>query len=247
MESSSIRRDYWRNRVKEADWSLDFRRDGVIAVLASLAALVVAHGKDAWENAWIPLLSAIIAITIYESCRFVWRFVVTVPLRTHLAGLEVIASVERERDQARDEIERIENESGWIVDAKLPLTAYGEKYVRADLVLLIINKSKTEPALFEFTFGVSVDNNGTKKSVQFFEDHGHDLYQTGDTISSLAHVPPKGHIFGHLLFVATAGPSGEPPMRQGDPFIATLVITDRISGKEIKVIPTGQKVVLRSF
>jgi hypothetical protein len=233
---------YWRERWRAAGWSLDFRRDCVIAVLVGIASWWLAHGLNSWENVWIPLLGAFIGVALYEVTGFTWRFLVTAPRTMYL-------EVERQRDEARGEAKQlIEASSDWIIDAQLPVTAWGETYIQVDIVLLLINRSRTDAALLEFAFGVSERMaDGTSKSFQFFEDHSNNSYEPDSRISSLSPVPPQGYIYGHLLFTLPSAPGHPPAFGQGESVTPTLVISDRVSGKERKVVPTGQKIVCRDF
>jgi hypothetical protein len=120
--SAAARRAYWRDRRKQADWSLDAQRDVKIAVLAAPLALWLAWGKNIWENVWIPTLSIIGAVLLFECIRYVWRFVVTGPREAHFESLKTIARLEKERDTA--------SEAEGARNATQEAIADGERYMR---------------------------------------------------------------------------------------------------------------------
>lgn len=97
---------YWRERTRQAGWSLSASRDLKVAVITFLVSLWLTGLRNFWSNVWIPFVSAFVAILIYETCRFAWRFVVTVPMDSHFEHLSNIEALEKRFDARVENLER---------------------------------------------------------------------------------------------------------------------------------------------
>jgi hypothetical protein len=93
---------YERERRRIAVSEADFRRDAFILVLTVAVAYYFTRGNNAWENVWLPLLSGIGGVAIFEVLRFAYRYVWTAPQGIHADQLTATARAERAWSQERD-------------------------------------------------------------------------------------------------------------------------------------------------
>ena len=61
---------YWRERRRRSDWSLDYWRDTMIALIAGPIAWAMTDYRELWGNVGVPLAAALASIAIYETGRF---------------------------------------------------------------------------------------------------------------------------------------------------------------------------------
>src|SRR5258706_11386890 len=69
---------YWTERRQRADWSIDWGRDSVIAIIAAVLMRMMWH-QNLWEDIWLPLLAFLGAVFIFEVVPFLLRFLISVP------------------------------------------------------------------------------------------------------------------------------------------------------------------------
>jgi ABC-type Fe3+-hydroxamate transport system, periplasmic component len=98
-------RAYLRERRGHSG-GLEIRRDAIVAVVGAGLGFLVPERLTLVHPALVSLVSAVLAVVIFEGAAYIWRFVWIAPRKMHFDSLKSIDRLELERNEAyqrRDE------------------------------------------------------------------------------------------------------------------------------------------------